>query len=224
MPVAAIVGAGPGLGLSLARTFGRHGHAVALLARDTARLEAAVTALGAEGITAAAFPVDVTDRPGLARALGRVAGELGPVDVLEYSPYTPRQAFTDVLDVEVEAHLAPNVETVLYGAVHAARTVLPAMLAAGTGTLLFTGGIGSISPLAALAPANAAQAALRNHVHNLHAALRPRGVHAAWVAVGAAITATPPPGWPAIAPDDLAAVHWELHRGRTEVERVVTGG
>ena len=64
MKVMAIVGAGPGLGLSLARRFGREDHRVALLARNRARLEQHVAALGGEGVDAAAHPADVLDRPG----------------------------------------------------------------------------------------------------------------------------------------------------------------
>ena len=38
MPVIAIVGVGPGLGLSIARRFGREGYAVALISRTQSRL------------------------------------------------------------------------------------------------------------------------------------------------------------------------------------------
>jgi NAD(P)-dependent dehydrogenase (short-subunit alcohol dehydrogenase family) len=39
MPLIAIVGAGPGLGLSIARRFGREGFAVALISRTQSRLD-----------------------------------------------------------------------------------------------------------------------------------------------------------------------------------------
>ena len=42
---AVIVGVGPGLGLALARTFADAGHPVALLARDTTRLDSYVAQL-----------------------------------------------------------------------------------------------------------------------------------------------------------------------------------
>ena len=56
MPTIAIVGAGPGLGLALARTFGRHGYSAALVARNpqtletlTATLAIALNALTGDG-------------------------------------------------------------------------------------------------------------------------------------------------------------------------------
>jgi short-subunit dehydrogenase len=38
MPVLAIVGAGPGMGLAIAETFGANGYKVGLLSRDPAKL------------------------------------------------------------------------------------------------------------------------------------------------------------------------------------------
>ncbi len=56
MPTIAIVGAGPGLGLAIARTFGREGFSVALIARTQDKLDRLAADLGAEGITAAVSP------------------------------------------------------------------------------------------------------------------------------------------------------------------------
>ncbi|WP_236706134.1 SDR family NAD(P)-dependent oxidoreductase, partial [Frankia sp. ACN1ag] len=86
MPTIAIVGAGPGLGLSIARRFGREGFAVALLSRNQATLDDLAGQLTRDGITAAGFAADVLDRPSLVDALTRVEAQLGPIDVLEYSP------------------------------------------------------------------------------------------------------------------------------------------
>jgi short-subunit dehydrogenase len=42
MPSIAIVGAGPGMGLAIARTFGSHEFNVALISRDSAKLDGLV--------------------------------------------------------------------------------------------------------------------------------------------------------------------------------------
>lgn len=86
MPVIAIVGAGPSLGLSIARRFGRAGFAVALISRSAANLGTLTAELQRTGIEAAGFEADVRDRPALTGALAAAARRLGPVDVLEYSP------------------------------------------------------------------------------------------------------------------------------------------
>lgn len=64
MPTIAIVGAGPGLGLSIAKVFGGHGYDVALIARDKGKLDALVAELAEAGITAEGFAADVAEPPG----------------------------------------------------------------------------------------------------------------------------------------------------------------
>ncbi|CAM5606291.1 hypothetical protein SANTM175S_01706 [Streptomyces antimycoticus] len=57
------------------------------------------------------------------------------------------------------------------------------MREAGAGTLLFTSGGGSVDPVPMLGNVNAAGAALRNWVVNLHKELAGSGVYAAHVAI-----------------------------------------
>src|SRR5687767_7110722 len=82
----ALVGAGPGLGLSIAKRFGAAGFQVALLARKPPKLTRLVAELDAHGITARAYVADVTDRPGPAATLAQLEADSGAIDVLEYSP------------------------------------------------------------------------------------------------------------------------------------------
>jgi NADP-dependent 3-hydroxy acid dehydrogenase YdfG len=86
MPTIAVLGAGPSLGLSIARRFGSHDFAVGLVARSVERLDYLVRTLRNHGIQAAGFAADVTDRPSLVAALGQIEEQVGPIDVLEYSP------------------------------------------------------------------------------------------------------------------------------------------
>jgi len=72
MPAIAIVGAGPGVGLSIARVFGHQGFAVALVARNEGKLDGLVAQLAEDGIEAAGFPADVMDRPSLVAAFHRI--------------------------------------------------------------------------------------------------------------------------------------------------------
>ena len=51
-PVVIVAGVGPGIGTSVARAFGAEGFAVALLARDSARLATRQALLNAAAITA----------------------------------------------------------------------------------------------------------------------------------------------------------------------------
>ncbi len=92
MTTFALVGAGPGLGLAAARRFGAAGHRVALLSRSADHLEPLVAELSRDGIEARAYPADVLAPDTLTAALGRAAEELGPVEILQYSP-VPRADF-----------------------------------------------------------------------------------------------------------------------------------
>lgn len=221
MTAIAIVGAGPGLGASLGKLFGSNGFDVALISRSKANFDALAAALAEKGVTAEGFPADVADTASLTAALEAAQARFGRIDVLEFSPYA---GLVQVSPAEVTVeNLRPAIQELLFGAVTATQAVLPAMLEAGTGTLLYTTGGGAISPYPFLATLNAAQAALRNWAHNLHATLADRGIHAATVAVNAMITDHAPKGVPAIAPDELAQAYWNLHTHHDRAEIVVPG-
>ncbi len=111
----------------------------------------------------------------------------------------------------------------LYGAIAATQAVLPAMRQAGSGTLLYTTGAGSLDPVPAVGNVNAAAAALRNWVVNLHKELADSGIQAAHVAIDVTLGVTPVlPGFPTAKPEEVAPVYWELHTNRDEAERIFT--
>jgi NAD(P)-dependent dehydrogenase (short-subunit alcohol dehydrogenase family) len=111
----------------------------------------------------------------------------------------------------------------LYGAIAATQAVLPAMREAGEGTLLYSTGAGSVDPDPMLGNINAAAAALRNWVINLHKELAGTGIQAAHVAIGAWIGTDGPPGAPTATAEQIAPLYWELHTHRDDAERVFTG-
>jgi NADP-dependent 3-hydroxy acid dehydrogenase YdfG len=228
MPTIALVAAGTRLGLSLGRVFGGHGFDIALIARSGERLGQLVERLTAEGVKAAGFPGDVTDRSSLATALDSAAARFGGIDVLQYSaPYVRvgegDSWMTGVLDVTVE-NLRPQIEGCCYGAITATRAVLPAMLAAGAGTLLYTTGAGAVTPTPWAGSTGAAGAALRNWALNLNGALADNGIYVGYVAIGGWIAGTPgtPEDAAPMEPDDIAQLHWDMHTARNLAERLIT--
>src|SRR2546423_2282338 len=80
--VAVVTGGNRGLGRAFATALGEAGASVAILARDTARSDAAVRELTGQGIRAAAFFGDVARRPDVDRAVDEIATALGRVDIL----------------------------------------------------------------------------------------------------------------------------------------------
>src|SRR6185437_5763697 len=109
------------------------------------------------------------------------------------------------LDVTVD-NLQPQIECICHGAISATRAVLPAMLTAGAGTLLYTTGASSVTPAPVFVSAGMAGAALRKWALTLNSALAARGVYAGHVAIGTWIAGTPgaPAGITAKEPDDIA--------------------
>jgi NAD(P)-dependent dehydrogenase (short-subunit alcohol dehydrogenase family) len=227
MPTIALVAAGARLGLSLGRIFGAHGFAVALIARSPQRLDELTEKLAADGVTAAGFPADVTDRPALAAALEGAAGRFGGIDVLHYAaPGTGSGAAlrsTGALDITVD-NLRPQIDSICYGAITATRAVLPGMLAAGTGTLLYTTGGSSVTPAPVFVSAGMAGAALRKWAITLNAVLADRGIYAGHVAIGAWIAGTPgmPDGVSPREPDSIAHLYWDLHTNRGPADHLVS--
>jgi NAD(P)-dependent dehydrogenase (short-subunit alcohol dehydrogenase family) len=140
-----IVGAGPNLGLAIARRFGREGFSVGLISRTQSKLDDLAAQLEGEGITAAGAAADIRDAKALRAAIEALAGRLGEVEVLEYSPLPASEFMKPLLETTVEDVRGP-LEFSILGAVAATQAVLGPMQAAGRGTLLFTTGGAAINP------------------------------------------------------------------------------
>jgi NAD(P)-dependent dehydrogenase (short-subunit alcohol dehydrogenase family) len=211
MPVIAILGAGPGMGLAIAKRFGAHGYRVALLSRDPAKQEALVTELATHGIISRAFRADARDRGSVASGLAAVTRRLGAIDVLEFSPADRRRPLPSATALTHE-NVRVWIDLYVHGAVAAVTHVLPDMLARGSGTILFTTSASSVYPAPRFGAVGAAMAWLRNWAYALHAAVGPRGVQVGHVAIGAFR--------PGAVSDAIAPLYWELHTHRHEIEKV----
>tara|TARA_E500000305_G_scaffold108292_1_gene110334 strand:- start:1211 stop:1981 length:771 start_codon:yes stop_codon:yes gene_type:complete len=80
--VALVTGASQGLGARFAETLAASGAAVAVAARQVAKLEELAERIRAAGGTAHAVAMDVTDPASVAAAIENVEAALGPLDVL----------------------------------------------------------------------------------------------------------------------------------------------
>jgi NAD(P)-dependent dehydrogenase (short-subunit alcohol dehydrogenase family) len=77
-----ITGASQGLGRQFARVLAAHGAAVALAARQTAKLKSLEQEIRAKAGRAAAVAMDVTDAASIAKAIDAAEAALGPISVL----------------------------------------------------------------------------------------------------------------------------------------------
>jgi NADP-dependent 3-hydroxy acid dehydrogenase YdfG len=204
-----IVGAGPNLGAAVARRFGREGLPVGLISRDAAKLERLAAELELDGLQVAFRAADIRDAEALSAAIAALADELGPVEVLEYSPLPAPEFMKPILEITVDDVRGPLEFSVL-GAVAAATTVIGPMLERGSGTILFTTGGAAINPYPLRAGVGISFAGEVAYARMLHDEVKERGVHVGHTAVGGRIA-------PAAdhEPDDIAEVLWRHHTDRS---------
>ena len=183
-----VVGVGPGLGLSIARRFGREGHPVALLSRRPERHETYLAALQQDGTEGIAVTADVRDSARMRAAIDEVTSRLGPPGVVYYGPGAADPGARPVPLLQTRSQdLREAMEYYVEPALDLIQQVLPGMTERGSGALLFATGLGAVVPLPALGALAVATAALRNYALTLNVALEPSGVYAGALVLGGLI-------------------------------------
>jgi NADP-dependent 3-hydroxy acid dehydrogenase YdfG len=206
MTTLAIIGAGPQLGLAVARRFGREGFSVALLSRNRQRLDDLAATLRSEGIAAEGFVANVRDAESLRTALESAAERLGPIEVLQYSPLPAKEFMRPVLETVADDLVGP-IEFSVYGPVTAAHQVIPGMRSLGRGTILFINGASSVRPGPRVTGTSIAFAGESAYAQLLHDALKPEHIHVAQLVIPRGIGG----GEPSHEPETLADTIWGLH-------------
>jgi NAD(P)-dependent dehydrogenase (short-subunit alcohol dehydrogenase family) len=154
--VALVTGASSGLGAHFARLLAAEGAQVALLARRLDRIEAGVQAIVADGGTAWAWQMDVTDARSVADAVASVAAAYGRIDVLiNNAGIAATRPFLE----QDEEGWRTIIDTNLSGMMRAGREVAKRMAAQGQGgSIVNVASILGLRTAAQLAPYAAAKA------------------------------------------------------------------
>ncbi|MGI8428002.1 MAG: SDR family NAD(P)-dependent oxidoreductase [Solirubrobacteraceae bacterium] len=197
-----IVGAGPLIGRSVARRFGREGLPVAVIARTPSTVEAIVADARDDGYEIGGWIADATDEQALRRTLDAVVDAQGLPDALIYNAAIIRPDRPGELSArELLDTLAVNVAGAVVGATHLGTR----MAEAGRGTIVITGGMPELVP--AYFSLSLGKAGVRAVSEMLAKQLGPSGVHVVTVTVGGAVARGG-----AYDPDEIADCYWELHR------------
>jgi len=177
---AVVLGVGPGLGEAAAKRFAAGGFTVALMARGADGVARVRGEIERDGGRALDVTCDAGDPDSVARAFARVRDELGDPEVLVYNA----GAFVmgGVLELPVDGFESAWRVNCLGGFL-AAREVLPAMVARGKGTVIFTGATASMRGGARFAGLAVGKFGLRALAQSMARELGPKGIHVAHVVI-----------------------------------------
>ncbi|NEE01952.1 SDR family NAD(P)-dependent oxidoreductase [Phytoactinopolyspora halotolerans] len=201
MAGAIIVGAGPGIGRSVAVRFAREGLPVAVVARTDRTAGDVAGAVHEIGVPAIPLTADATDETALRSALDAARQNHGDPDVVVYNAALIQP---DALgDLTARGHLDAWAVNVV-GAITTAAHVVPSMAERGSGTFIVTGGMPAPKP--EYVSLSLGKAGLRTLLAMLDAAYGTAGVHVATVTVDGPVARGT-----TLDPDTIAEQYWRLH-------------
>ena len=198
-----ITGASSGIGQALAAEYARRGATLGLIARR----EQALQGLAAElKVQTALYPLDVRDAAGLARAAKDFCARFGSPDIVIASAGVSagtstersedRAVFQEILDVNV------------MGMVNTFARFLPALRAAGSGTLVGIASVAGFRGIPGSGAYSASKAAAIAYLESLRVELRGSGISVVTISPGyidTPMTRGNPYPMPFMIPADVAA-------------------
>ncbi len=177
--VALIIGVGPGLSASIARTFAKAGMKIALAARSIDDLGPLAAETGA-----ATFPADAADAAAVKKLFADVAASVSDPYAVIFNPsYRTRGPLIE-LD---PANVAKALTVSAYGGFLVGQEAARRMLPKRDGVILFTGASASVKGYAQSAPFAMGKFALRGLAQSMARELAPQGIHVAHVVVDGGI-------------------------------------
>ena len=197
-----LVGAGPGLGLAVARRFADGGYRVTLVARSSDGLGDLAGRLADTGAQIDTIAADASDPEGLGARMAELYREQGAPGLIIYSAVmgAPDQLLTSSVE-----HLQTAYAVDVIGAIIVTQVAAPAMRMARSGTIIVTGGGFADYPVPALATISLGKAALRSAATMLGADLEPDGIRVATLTIAGQIVAGT-----AFDPENIAERYWEV--------------
>lgn len=197
-----LVGAGPGLGLAIARRFATAGYHITLIARSTDGLDNLTSNLSDTGADIDTLTADASDPNSLGDRVTDLYSRQGAPGVIVYNAV---MGAPDQLLSSSVAHLQTAYSVDVIGAIVVAQRVAPAMRAAGSGTIIVTGGGFADHPISALATVSLGKAALRSAATMLGTDLKADGIRVTTLTIEGQIVAGTP-----FDPDLIAERYWEV--------------
>ena len=202
-PIAVIVGMGPGVGLSVAKRFGKAGYRLAIVGRKPSPLSDLQGNLESLGIEAHAFAADAGNEHELIECFGKIRSHLGDPEVLVYNAAVLRAG----LPLTSRAHdVVEDFKVNVVGALTATQQVVEKMKQMGKGTILLTGGGFAYYPNPNYFSISIGKAGIRNLTASLAADLGPNGIRVGTVTIMGIVKKGS-----SFDPDQIAEAFYRLH-------------
>lgn len=138
MRTAFITGASRNIGREIALQLADAGHAVAINARDSERIDSVVKEIQAKGGKAIGCPADITDNAAIAAAIAKAEEEFGSIDILVNNAVIRAHGALEESD---NAHWDQVLSVIIMGAVNCTRIVIPGMRSRGWGRVINMAGV-----------------------------------------------------------------------------------
>jgi NAD(P)-dependent dehydrogenase (short-subunit alcohol dehydrogenase family) len=190
--VVLITGGSRGLGLLLAREFGRLGARVAICARDLDELDRAVTDLTAHGVEVFAERCDLLSEEQVKRTVACVTDYFGRIDVLVNNAGTIAVGPMETMTTE---DYLESMGLHFWAPLHASLAVLPQMKGRGEGRIVNISSIGGKVPAPHLLPYTAGKFALVGLSEGMRQELAKDNVFVTTVCPGLIRTGSPRNAW-----------------------------
>jgi NAD(P)-dependent dehydrogenase (short-subunit alcohol dehydrogenase family) len=201
MPGVLLVGAGPGIGRSVALRCAREKMPVSLVARRLDPLEPIVAEIRRGGGKASIHQADAAVSDDLVAAVRRATADHGVPELVVYN--------VGVIQADAPGDLTPEQQLDAWrvnvlGALTLANAAIPTMAERGSGTFLVTGGMPVPNP--SYLSLSLGKSGVRTLVAMLAEHYAPQGIHVATVTVGGEVERGT-----AFDPDAIAEDYWRLH-------------
>jgi gluconate 5-dehydrogenase len=179
--IALVTGAYRGLGFAIAQGLARAGAAVVLNGRKQATLDEAAQKLRAQKLKVSTAAFDVTDREAIAKAVARIAGEYGAIDILFNNAGIQRRGpFADFPQEQWDEIIATNLTAPFV----MSQAVLPGMIAKKNGKIVHIASLMSELARPTVVPYIAAKGGVRQLTRGMAVELAPHGIQVNAIAPG----------------------------------------
>ena len=168
-----ITGATSGIGLALAKEFGKNGSRISITGRDLDRLENAKKELKALGIECIAIQADAASETDQRKAVAQTINHYGSLDVLINNAGISMRALFKDLDLEVIRRV---METNFFGTVYATKAALPYILKS-KGSIVGISSIAGYKGLPGRTGYSASKFAMHGFLESLEIELIQKDVH-----------------------------------------------